>query len=35
MIQGLKILTEAKRNARNGKDQRTTFGPLSLWVEIP
>nr|DAX88436.1 MAG TPA: Internal head protein [Caudoviricetes sp.] len=35
MIHGLKMLTEAQRKARNGKVQRTTFGPLSLCVEIP
>lgn len=35
MIHGLKMLTEAQRKARNGKVQRTTFGPLALCVEIP
>lgn len=35
MIHSLKMLTEAQRKARNGKVQRTTFGPLSLCVEIP
>lgn len=35
MIHGLKMMTEAQRKARNGKVQRTTFGPLSLCVEIP
>lgn len=35
MIHGLKMMTEAQRKARNGKVQRTTFGPLALCVEIP
>ena len=35
MIHGLKMMTEAQRKARNGKVQRTTFGPLSLCLEIP
>lgn len=35
MIHGIKMMTEAQRKARNGKVQRTTFGPLALCVEIP